>query len=261
MKKILILALALVLALSLAACGSTDNGGNNSTSPPASQGGSNTSGIIDIPKEDIMISGIDGDKDAIIAEIPAELLKGVGESDFSMISTTGVLTGYKYTLAINLDTEEGKADAELEKLMNYYKSIGGTVTEASELLNNYDVKFDYAESVSVSALSSSIQLQFSVVKGTIAGELDENLVLPDGYAWVDGGEYPSGYIFKADGTYSYHWGDKFTVTSEGTWATSNGRLTMTGSSTYTYTVSGDTLTTTSFGDDTVYTKQLIPSGN
>ena len=38
MKKIVLLALALVLALSLVACsGNTDNDGNNSTNPPASQ--------------------------------------------------------------------------------------------------------------------------------------------------------------------------------------------------------------------------------
>jgi hypothetical protein len=267
MKKTLLLVLALMLVISLAACGgNTDNpsgnGGNNSTNPPASNGGSNPSGIIDIPHEDISLSDISDDKAAVIAEIPAELLKGVGESNFSMISTTGVLPGYKYTLLINLDTEDGKADAELEKLMDYYRSIGGTVTESKELLNDYDVKFDYAESISCSALSSSIQLQVSIVKGAISGEKDENLILPEGQAWVQEGNSISGYIFKADGTFSYHWGDKFTVSSEGTWFTSGGKLTMSNSSAQTYTVSGDTLTLKSaLGGEDVYTKKPIPSGN
>jgi hypothetical protein len=46
MKKLITIALALVLALSLAACGggtdNGDNGGSNSTNPPASQSGNET---------------------------------------------------------------------------------------------------------------------------------------------------------------------------------------------------------------------------
>jgi hypothetical protein len=249
------------MALSLAACGGSDTdtpSGGNGTNPPASQGGSNNtpSGIIDIPHEDISVIGLDSDKEAILAEIPAELLKGVGESNFSQISNIGVLSGYKYTLLINLDTAEGQGEAELEKLMDYYRSIGGTVTEANNLLDDYFVQFDYAESVSCSALSSSIQLQFSVVKGVLTGEKDEALVLSDGQGWYD--EYGTGYVFNADGTYSYYWGS--TVTAEGTWYTSDGRLNMTESSAKNYTVSGDTLTLEStFGDAQVYTKADIPS--
>ena len=43
MKKILAIALVMVLALSLlTACGGNDNGGGNSTNPPASNGGNDT---------------------------------------------------------------------------------------------------------------------------------------------------------------------------------------------------------------------------
>ena len=55
-------------------------------------------------------------------------------------------------------------EADLEKLIDYYKSIGGTVTESASWQSDYDVKFDYAESVSVETAGSYIQAQFSVVK-------------------------------------------------------------------------------------------------
>ena len=58
MKKLIMLALALVLVFSLAACGEStdkDNSGGNSTNPPASQGGTetpsgNNGGEIDLSK-------------------------------------------------------------------------------------------------------------------------------------------------------------------------------------------------------------------
>ena len=162
MKKIVLLLLALILALSLAACaGNTDNDGNNSTNPPVSNNGGNNNGgssLFDIPIDKII-----GSSEAI-AEIPAELFKGAGELSYCQVMTSGALEGYKYTLAINLSTEDDKADAELEKLIDYYRSIGAAVEKTNELLNDYNVNFDFAESVSITALSSSIQIQLSVVK-------------------------------------------------------------------------------------------------
>ena len=182
MKKLLALALVMVLALSLlTACGggggnsSTPSGGNNSTStPPASNtpsttpsgndtpGGNNNGttndSLFDIPKDEVS-----GDE-AAIAEIPDEMFKGVGKLSYCMVMSSGALEGYKYTLSINLTTSDGKGEAALETLIDYYKSIGATVEEVNEALTKYNVKFDYAQSVSVSATSSGIQLQFSVVK-------------------------------------------------------------------------------------------------
>ncbi|MDR0964212.1 MAG: hypothetical protein LBM60_06325 [Clostridium sp.] len=274
MKKISVLALAFLLTLSLVACGNKDtekpNSGNN-TPPPSSQSGNDTptpssqsgntnnpSGIIDIPHEDISMIGLDDDKEAILAEIPAEFLKGVGESGFSQISNIGVLEGYKYSLLINLTTAEDQGPAELEKLMDYYRSIGGTVTDATYAFDDYDIKFDYAESTSCTAMSSSIVLSFSIVKGVLTGENDEALVSPDGQAWLD--EYDSGYIFNADGTFSYY---AFGMVSfEGTWYTSGTTLNMTDDSPSTYSVSGDTLTLVDyFGDAYDYTLKTIPSND
>ena len=169
MKKVLLLILALIMALSLAACGGKDDSGNNTPGNSQNGGGNDTKtdGVYTIPKDKISPLGFATleEKEAVIAEIPAELFKAVGKKlSYCNIQSSGTLPGYKYTLAINMYTEDDKAEAELKKLIDYYKSIGGTVEKSKTLLNDYDVKFDYAESVSITALSSSIQIQFSVVK-------------------------------------------------------------------------------------------------
>jgi len=100
--------------------------------------------------------------------------------------------------------------------------------------------------------------------GTTAEESDKNLVLSSSQAWVEKDDVATtGYIFNSDGTYTYHWGDEFPVSSQGTWSTSGSTLTIKANDvdaqSYTYKISGDKLTiTNAFGDSHTYTKQVKP---
>ena len=160
-KSILgIIAIVAVMALVLVGCTGKKETSVSSSSGMTTSGRNSTPGdnLFDIPKDEVS-----GDE-AAIAEIPNEMFKGVGKLSYCMVMTSGTLEGYKYTLSINLTTGDNKAEAALEKLIDYYKSIGATVVKANEALTDYNVTFDYAQSVSVSATSSGIQLQFSVVR-------------------------------------------------------------------------------------------------
>ncbi len=120
--------------------------------------------VADIPKDKItvMVGSTDSEKQAAIAEIPKELLKTIGKLTYCHIQSSGTLPGYKYTLVIRTSNEDGKAD--LEELVNYYKSIGATVEKSKDIFSDYDVSLDYAKSLEVSSPGSYIQVQFSVVK-------------------------------------------------------------------------------------------------
>ena len=105
---------------------------------------------------------------------------------------------------------------------------------------------------------------FSLNSDTSSAQIDKNLILPAGQAWIQDDVTLSGYIFKPDGTYAYYWGNKFVISSEGTWSTSESTLTYVNSDNIsksdTYRISGDTLTITNrFGDSNVYIKKIIPS--
>ena len=140
-----------------AADGATETAQTETTAPKGAK-------IPDIPKDKINALSWEtsAEKEAVIAEIPKELLKAIGTLTYCNIQSSGTLPGYKYTLAIRTSNDDAEADAL--KLVEYYKSIGGTVEESKALLNDYDVRFDYAESVTVYVSSSAIQVQFSVVK-------------------------------------------------------------------------------------------------
>jgi hypothetical protein len=95
------------------------------------------------------------------------------------------------------------------------------------------------------------------------GSLDQRLILPEGQAWVMQGVTTSGYIFKADGTYSFYDGT-WQLQSGGTWSTGGTTLTVvqTGIDPYnfTYSVSGGKLTlTTRFGDVYEYNQMAVPN--
>lgn len=97
-----------------------------------------------------------------------------------------------------------------------------------------------------------------------ATHLDKRLILSDSHAWIQDDTTLSGYIFKPDGTYTYYWGSKFVISSEGTWSTNDNTLTYITndniSKSDAYSISGDTLTITNrFGDSNVYTSKPIPS--
>lgn len=98
-----------------------------------------------------------------------------------------------------------------------------------------------------------------------SGQLDGRLVLPDGQAWMEDGEMPAGYIFMADGTFEFYWGEEWELPETGTWTTDGGILTITddyGIREYTYEISGGTLTITdrfNTSETVTYTQQPIPS--
>ena len=163
MKKSFALALTLALALCLFACGAADGKpGAPEGTPPASQGAdSKPSGgaLYDITGEDLNVLA-DSERNAVLAEIPSEIFKGIGELKYCNI-TTSYDENYKYTVAIQV-RESGEAD--LVKLVEYYRSIGGAVEETGNKFNPYAVTFDWGESVEVKAYEDSLSLQFNVVK-------------------------------------------------------------------------------------------------
>ncbi|MDR1892478.1 MAG: hypothetical protein LBQ48_05680 [Oscillospiraceae bacterium] len=172
MKKAITLALVFVLALSLlTACGTGDNGGTgstggNSNTPGTSQGANNnadTNEIYAISKDKVnALSWTDeSEKEAVIAEIPEEILYAIGELSYCNIQKYP-FDGWKYTLAILTNNTDSAGD--LEKLTDYYESVGATVKKKGNSSVYYVVAFDYAESVDVTTLGSTIQIQFSIVK-------------------------------------------------------------------------------------------------
>ena len=155
--------IALAIGLVMVSCG----GGGNKQQQSATTETEirNTNEIYTIPIDKIDVNEyavtLGGSKEAVIAEIPKELFKIIGELRYCQINTSGVLAGYKYTLMIVTKKNED-AVADLEKLAEYYKSIGATVEKESK--SSYDVVFDYAKSVSIVKFGNTIQVQFSVVK-------------------------------------------------------------------------------------------------
>ena len=117
-----------------------------------------------IPKDKItvMVGSTDSEAQAAIAEIPAELLKTVGEVRRVTIHNS-TFDGWKYLVNIQ-GAKSADAAADLEKQLEYYRSIGATVTKSTNLLTDYVVKFDYAESTDVGATESYVTLRFNVIK-------------------------------------------------------------------------------------------------
>ena len=122
--------------------------------------------VADIPKDKItvMVGSTDSEKQAAIAEIPAELLKTVGELSNCVI-TKSTTNDWKYTMVINGKQSEDP-HADLATLTDYYKSAGGTVVETavSNGTKKYRVTFPGAESLDIYPFGGSIQIQWNVVK-------------------------------------------------------------------------------------------------
>jgi hypothetical protein len=121
-------------------------------------------GVATIPTDKITVGSDLGDKSAVLAEIPAELLKIVGELSNCVITKSNA-DGWKYTMVINGKQSEDP-HADLAKLVADYKSAGGTVVETA--VNNgtkkYRVTFPGAESLDIYPFGGSIQIQWNVVK-------------------------------------------------------------------------------------------------
>jgi len=126
MKKIVILALALVFALSLVACGgNNDNnstGGNNNTNPPASQGGNDTGD----DKPDMSLPEIEaGSKEWPTAYLPKDL------PEFNANATHIMMTVIGEPGEISISYVTKTTTAELMEYLNGLKSNGWTLKEST----------------------------------------------------------------------------------------------------------------------------------
>jgi hypothetical protein len=140
-----------------AADGTTETA-QTETKAEAPKGGAAT-----IPADKITVGSDLGDKSAVLAEIPAGILKYVGKLDNSMIVKSSK-NEWKYTLVVNSSNEDPHAD--LAKLVADYKSAGGTVVETalSNGTKKYRVTFPGAESLDIYPFGGAIQIQWNVVK-------------------------------------------------------------------------------------------------
>jgi hypothetical protein len=162
MKKLFALMLALVLALSLAACGEKDNnstpsgnGGNGTTTPSTSQGGNNnvSAKLTDIKDDQISTEKlgipVDGsDRTAMLAKIPAEIKKGIGTIKTAIIKPEG--DGYMLSFEFSVSSED-----DYKAMKDYYKSLGCTVTNDDDMLKNFMADFSWGYIVNCTYYASA----------------------------------------------------------------------------------------------------------
>jgi hypothetical protein len=156
--------IALVVGMfALTSCGG-ESKKQSTAETPETKTEAKADGVSAIPKDKITAVSwqSESEKQAAIAEIPQELLKSVGTLKNCMVLKCSD-DGYKYKLVINIDSK-GNAEANLEKLVNYYKSIGGKVEKSTNVLSDYEITFDYAVSRDISATENYIKVNFDVIK-------------------------------------------------------------------------------------------------
>ena len=174
MKRFILIALTLMLALSLAACGGNEEtpSGSDTTDPGTSQqepsdtpdestpsgsndpGTSQTGTLFDITEEQISCTNSEyalvednTEREAMIAAIPAEILKGVGEL---LPGLCGIeeQPGDEYSYIFKVGFKVSGQD-DYTALADYYKSLGGTVTKdkTTEALNiaNLEMEFSWGK--------------------------------------------------------------------------------------------------------------------
>ncbi|MDR3299038.1 MAG: hypothetical protein LBU43_03305 [Candidatus Accumulibacter sp.] len=136
MKKIIALALALVLAISLAACGEKDTGstGGNSNTPGTSRGGSNNSNAQSLITEDIKTGEGSEARNYYYADTVHE--------EFTF-AKDGTLTGYKKIYSFVKGADKEKA-LKYITLAEFKAAIEGN-TLVVDGNGNY-LGFHYAES-------------------------------------------------------------------------------------------------------------------
>lgn len=243
MKKLIAITLALVMALSLAACGGGGNGSGGTSTPPSSQGNNNTTS-----------------EGASIVNAADEAWVNTNGSPAYIFKADGTYTSYQLA-----DTWVSNGDGTY------------TIDETSLTLDGttYPVFIDgnsFTLTISGNQYTYEKTQPFTPSgEETPALEHDEKLVLPDGQAWVMEDIILSGYIFHADGTYEYYAANWTTPQSEGTWSTSGDSYTETNvtagaiTKTITYEVSdGKLIFTQSYGSEKdvyEYIQSPIPSGN
>ena len=153
---------------------SSNNSNDSGTSVPSSTSGNsnnvgNNDNLFDISKDKITISA-NLDEAQVFSEIPTEFFKGVGELRGTGADSSGIFryqfSGWKYSVQFRFHVKSGENAAKT--LVDYYKSIGGTVREIGLRSNFAEVTFDWGESVEIAYSSfegqDSVRVQFNVVK-------------------------------------------------------------------------------------------------
>jgi hypothetical protein len=170
-------------------------------------------------------------------------------------------------------TADAKETVELTTLVVEFElskgataKVGGKTQKSGETANSFRTPVHYM----VTSSDGKIENDWTVTDTggkPVTLQLDERLILTDGQAWICNDVTLSGYVFYADGTYTFNWGSNFVVSTEGTWSASGNTLTLfyyaaPNGQRYTYSISGNSLTVTNaFGDATVYTKGTPPSAS
>lgn len=174
MKKVLAIALALAMVLSLVACGggkddpkpsgSTDPGTSQQTQQPSNtpdpgtdqpdnQGGGQSSGdVFDIADGDIRVYASDltttltgGEAAEVIAKIPAEIKKGVGELGKGLCNIAPDLSGDgSYNFGASFLVPKGSEVDYYTKLTDYYKTLDGTVTDETVMGDHYFFEMEFS---------------------------------------------------------------------------------------------------------------------
>ena len=159
MKKLFALLLALTMVFALAACGEKDPApsGSGSTADPGTsqQGDNNKSGeVFDIADSKIrayasdLTTTLTGDEAAaLIAKIPAEIKKGVGELGKGLCTIAPSTSGSGYTFSATFIVPKGSAVDCYTKLTDYYKTLEGTVTDETVMGDNhfFEMEFSWGE--------------------------------------------------------------------------------------------------------------------
>ena len=161
--------MAAVIGVVMVSCGG--RGGNQqsgaATSETQTEVETQVNSLFDIPKEKIIVDA-KLDKNTVFAEIPAEFFKGVGElagtgAAAIFNNTLGI---WKYSIQLRFYVKSGEDSAKT--LIDYYKSIGGTVREIGLKSNFAEVTFSWGESVEIAWGSfegqDSVRVQFNAVK-------------------------------------------------------------------------------------------------
>ena len=170
MKKIFcIITIVIVLAMVFGGCtgksNSTQNVGNNA--PVLTNSNTqreNNDSLFDISKNDIMVTS-SLNKDTVLAEIPTQMLKGIGKVN-SVDIWADTIGNFKYVLVLKFYVNSNENAVKI--LMDYYKSIGANVEETGNRYNPYSVTFEWGESTEIKFGSFEgqdyIDMQFGVVQ-------------------------------------------------------------------------------------------------
>lgn len=159
MKKLFALLIALMMVISLAACGeNTDKPSGDTDKPGVSQSGNNggeekpKADVFDIADTDIrayasdLTTTLTGDEAAAqIAKIPAEIKKGIGTLGKNLCT---IAPDYSndgtYNFGATFLVPKGSAAEYFTKLTDYYKTLDGTVKDESAVGDHHFFEMEFS---------------------------------------------------------------------------------------------------------------------